>query len=314
MKAIALLPAVFALCVCPLARGENPTRTEKDVAREIARRGSEYFDEGAWERAREHFHRAYRIVRAPTLALMEARSLVHLGRLLEATDVYQRAVEVPFDDSNEAYRRAAVQAREELAALREKVPSVRVVAPADEPQPEVRVDGNLVSSTSPTPVDPGTHVVSISRQGLPIRWDTVTVREGEERIVRLEPVRPAKQEPVALSRGDSSSALQPLMWSAFAVGGVGLATGIVSGALALERKSDLDRVCTDDACPPDAQSDLRAYRNLRTASTIGYVVGVAGLGTGAVMLAITPRERKVPAKLGGFVSPSYSGIALAGAF
>jgi len=87
------------------------------------------------------------------------------------------------------------------------------------------------------------------------------------------------------------------MWTAFGVGGVGVVVGIVSGALALERKSD-----------------LRAYRNLRTASTVGYVVGVAGLGTGAVMLATMPRESKTSTRVGGFVSPSYSGVALAGAF
>jgi len=314
MKTLSIVPAILLFCACPLARAENPTRSEKDVAREIARRGSEYFDDGEWERAREHFHRAYRIVRAPTLALMEARSLAHLGRLLEAIDVYTRAAEVPFDDGNEIYRRAVAHAREELAALRERVPSIRVMIPAEGPEPEVRIDGSLVSSASPTVVDPGTHVVAISRRGLPVKWDSVTVREGEERIVRLDPLPPAAHESPAVARSGPSSALQPVMWTAFGVGGVGVVVGIVSGALALERKSDLDRVCSDDACPPGAQSDLRAYRNLRTASTVGYVVGVAGLGTGAVMLATMPRESKTSTRVGGFVSPSYSGVALAGAF
>ena len=63
----------FALFIARVAAAEIPTQSERDVARSIAQTGAGYFDNGDWERAREHFDRAYDLLRAPTLALMEAR-------------------------------------------------------------------------------------------------------------------------------------------------------------------------------------------------------------------------------------------------
>src|SRR5260221_3586933 len=168
MKASSLLAAILALSAGHAAHADDSSRTDKDVARDIAKRGAEYYDDHDWEQAREHFHRAYQIVRAPTLALMEARALVRLGRLAEATEAYSRAATASED--NETYRKASVDARAELANLIPRVPSIQILVPQTAPRPSVRVDGTSVVGVTPMPVNPGTHVVTVSRPGMPDSW------------------------------------------------------------------------------------------------------------------------------------------------
>ena len=54
----------FALFIARMAAADAPTQAERDVARSIAQTGAGYFDTGDWERAREHFHRAYDLLKA----------------------------------------------------------------------------------------------------------------------------------------------------------------------------------------------------------------------------------------------------------
>jgi hypothetical protein len=314
MRADALiLIAIFVSLAAAPAAAEPPGQTERDVAREITRSGAEYYDNGDWEKAQEHFHRAYELIKAPTLALMEARALVKLGRLVQASEAYARAANA-VDQNNEPYRKAAADARTELSTLRQRVPTIRVVVPSDDALLEVRVDGKVVAKEalgSPVAVDPGTHVVAISRPGSADRWESIRVGEGEERTLRVEAARPMAN---ARGKDDSPSpALKPVMWTAFGVGGAGIAVGVVTGALALDRKATLDRACAGTTCPPSASSDLDSFHELRTASTIGYLVGVAGIATGTVIFATMPR-RANSATLSPFVSPSHSGILVAGNF
>jgi hypothetical protein len=302
MRTAWTLVVVIVLLWSRRAGAEGPSAAEKDAAREMARRGAAYFDNGQWEMAREHFRRAYDIVGAPTLALMEARALVQLGSLMEAEDAYSRAVNVSVDSGNAVYRKAREDAGAELAALRPRVPSLRIVAPASGPKPEVKVDGLPRTDFAWISLNPGTHLVSVSQRGLPDTWQSVTLREGDRRTIAI-----AEREPV------SRSPSNVLMWSAFGLGAAGLATGVVTGALALDRKATLDRACNGTTCPVEVQDDLTAYHRLRTVSFVGYVTGFIGTAGGIALLA-TRRKEPGSAKVQAFVSASPAGVVVSGNF
>ncbi len=308
MRTSALLAFAMTLSAARDVAADGPWRTERDVARDIAHRGAEYFDDGDWERAREHFHRAYEIVQAPTLALMEARALVKLGRLAEATDAYAKAAGAPADEGNEPYRRAASAARVELATLATKVPSIRVLFPELGPRPSVRVDGTPVVGSTSMSVNPGTHVITVSRPGLPESWQTITLAEGEQRAIALE------APPPNADSAKPARPLSPLMWTAFGVGGAGVIAGVVTSAVALSHKSKLDDVCNGTTCPPGYEDDVRDYHHWRDASIASYLVGVAGLAGGAVILATTPKRSGDSARLRASVSPSGPRLVFEGAF
>jgi hypothetical protein len=308
MKTSSLVAAILALSAGHAAHADELSSTDKDVARDIAKRGAAYYDDRDWEQAREHFHRAYQIIRAPTLALMEARALVRLGRLAEATEAYSRAATTTLDN-NEPYRKASAEARAELANLVPRVPSIQILVPQTAPRPMVRVDGTSVVGVAPMSVNPGTHVVTVSRPGMPEAWQSVTLVEGERRSIAI--TQPAPEGPVA--RADASRSLSPLMWTAFGLGSAGLVTGIVTGAIAVDRKGKLDEACDGTACPPGYEQDIREYRHWRTASWVGYLVGLGGLAGGAVILA-TGHASSDSAKLRASVSQGGPTVFLEGAF
>jgi len=301
----------LALFIGRVAAAEGPTQTERDVARSIAQTGAGYFDNGDWERAREHFHRAYDLLKAPTLALMEARALVKLGHLVEATEAYLRATIVGPDETSEPFRKAAADARAENAALQRRVPSIRVTLGEGDSPTEVRLDGQVVPNQSlgtAMGLNPGTHVIAVTRNGYADSWESVTVQEGEERTLAIEP------PPVAQTLPPSRSPPRPFMWTALATGGAGLVVGIVTGALAVDRKAKLDEMCTGNACPPAAEAALGSYRNYKTVSTVGYLVGLVGVATGGVLWAVAPRPAPRSTQVGVFVSSTETSLVVAGGF
>jgi hypothetical protein len=93
-----------------------------------------------------------------------------------------------------------------------------------------------------------------------------------------------------------------------------VALGLISGALAGDRKATLDRDCAGVACPPSSESDVEAYNHFRTASIVGYVTGIAGLGGGAIILATMPRQPTDARKISTYVSPAGSGVVVGGTF
>jgi hypothetical protein len=281
---------------------------ERDVAREIARTGASYYDDGAWEKARDHFHRAYQLVPAPTLALMEARALVRLGRLVEALAVYEVAATRAADASNDAYRKAATDAAAELDQLRARVPKLSIALP-NERGLRVRVDGAVISDTDvrgPLAVDPGTHLVELQSDGESRTWAAVALREGDHRVVQLE-----------LSADDRTRAAAAVarhrraLWSAVMLGSAGMLVGVTSGALAAHQAAKPEPC--EPSCGPRFSSSVDPANGWRTVSITGYALGLAGLGTGAVLFATLPPAR-ISAQLGAFVSAAGLGLEVAGSF
>jgi hypothetical protein len=288
---LAMKVAIAALLAAEVAGADADDGPLRATARTIAQSGAAYFDAGAWDKARDHFHRAYQLVPAPTLLLMEARALVQLGRLVDAIDAYGKVAETPLDaGANDAYRRAVGDARQELAELAPRVPVLRIVS--QEPIAELRVDGVVVPPArqdAPVQLDPGTHVVeAVAKAGTPVR-ETFAVGERESHTLTIPSRGPGAARPRA--RG---AVVTPLVWVTLGTGVAGVVVGATTGLMAAERKARLDDACPDHACPESAAADLDAYSSLRTASVISYGIGAAGVVTGVVLLLTQRREVAVP--------------------
>jgi tetratricopeptide (TPR) repeat protein len=262
------------------------------VARDIARSGAAYYDEGAWEQARDHFHRAYQLIAAPTLALMEARALVNLGRLVQAFAVYDLAVTRLADPANEAYRKASQVALEERELLRRRIPTVRVQLPIGT-SGSVRIDGVVIDAASlrsKLALDPGTHALELQSGGVK-GWVSVTLSEGDDRVLQL-PF--ASDDQVAALAARQRVA----MWSALIVGTAGAALGVTAGAIASGQAT---------------AADGPAEHGWSAASTLGYVLGTAGVATGIWLFATLPRAKTSP-RVAAVVSAHGPELLVAGAF
>jgi hypothetical protein len=254
----------------------------RDEAQDLGERGVEAYANGDWEQSRHLFHRAYQLVPAPTLAIREADALVKLGRLVEARETYSRVSQSRVDDeSPAAFRLAVKRAAVELRNLDPLVPRLTVTLhPDDLATARVLVDGKVMDVAEygrAQRIDPGKHHVEVfDGTGRLVFERSVELAKGDH-----EAVVAVLEEPPNLPR---SSTQQTIGWTSLAVGGAGAAIGITTGLLAAQHRGNLEEQCTNDVCPPSAQGDLDAYRSLRSASFVGYGVGLAGLGLGATLL------------------------------
>ncbi len=104
-------------------------------------------------------------------------------------------------------------------------------------------------------------------------------------------------------------------WVGFALGGVGLAGGTVTGALALGRSRTLSEQCIDQLCSPTQQPDIDQLRVLSHTSTGLFALGVAGVSVGIVGLVL-PRSESAPSTARVSVRPQLGPgfLGLEGAF
>jgi hypothetical protein len=286
------------------ARAQEPPPEVRSTARTLADEGADAFARGDYQRAHERLKRAFALVEAPTIAVLDARALVKLGRLVEARARYRDALEVPQDaGSPPAFREAADNARAEARSLERRLAwlTVRVRQVPRDASYEVWVDGVVVAPHAlgePLPVDPKAHRVRLDVDGQQGTEQRVVLREGERRAVELD----------APSSGGPSRAL---MIVGFGAGGVGVVTGVVAGALALSARKDAERDCPARRCAegsPGAAA-LAEFRTLRAVSTVGYGVGVAGAALGTILLL---RSSPDGSQVG--VAPALQGVKLVGAF
>jgi hypothetical protein len=277
-----------------------------NTARDLALEGRTAYIAGDYGRALELFRRAYALLPAPTILEYEGRSLESMGQLVEAADAYERTARTTVDSgSPEQFRRAVDDAEGELAALERRVPTfiLDVTGSAsNDPQLAVVVDGKALLGvmTAPRQANPGEHRVTARNTSGAEATAVFSLEEGEtkhiELVLRTPAVLPSigPARPTAGSFDDASherghrspSPTRIVALSALGLGVAGLATGIISGSLALARRSDAERDCPDHACVAGTrgETDLDAFRSLRTVSTVSYVVGGVAGATGLVLL------------------------------
>lgn len=316
-SALSALVVGLVLAAQP-ALADEPDAGTRMAARELALSGAEAFDKQDFVTALDRFQRAESLYKVPSIAVMVARCLAKVGRVVESVDKYEETLRMPLDAAApEAFQRAVADATAEVEAVRARVPRLELRMPPDAPRDtEVLLDDKPVPPALlgvPTPVNPGPHHLAAHAPGrTPFSFD-VTLAEASRQAVEItlpplereKPVAPAPRAPdhAAGRRGPSMLAVGLLTG-----GGVALATGVISGVAALGHKSKLDEQCKP-GCPENMSSELDSYRFDRTLSYIGFGVGLAAAGTGTYLLL---HQSSSGAQVGAQFFPG--GAALKGQF
>lgn len=292
-----------------LASGQPVDAATRTAARDIALQGADAFERGDYPTALDRFQRAYTLLKAPSISVMEARALERQGRLLEALDKYEQTQRTSLAaDAPEAFRKAVQEAAREGDAVRARIPhlEVRVRSTRVDPQRvHVTLDRRIVPRALldvQQPVDPGLHEITASMPGHePVRR-TVLLDEGETKALDLDldqearPLQPAAPSAATASPTVANDApSNTLGWVGIAVGGVGLSVAVVTGFTALQRKSELDAVCKP-ACPAGRSGEIDSFRTNRTVSYLSLGLGAGALVTGGYfLLAGSPKSRHIGA-------------------
>lgn len=289
-----------ALLLAPAAHAE-PTEADRATARSLASEGYDALERKDYATAVNRFRHADALVHAPTIGVDLARALIGLGRYVEAYERYQLVIRegVP-KGSPASWRQAIEDAEREAQTIEPRLGWViiHVMGPLD---PQVTVDGVEVPEASlgvRRAADPGDRSVRASAPGFEPATQSVSIKEGQEEVVTLVLKRAAierDEEPEQVA-APTPEKPQPKVsrlpaWIAFGVGGAGVLVGGVTGFIALGLHADLAERCPSGTCKPrtkaeadSLRSDLGSYHTFGTISGIGFIVGVAGAATGAVLL------------------------------
>jgi tetratricopeptide (TPR) repeat protein len=291
LSLLSLLGALL-LCASSAVAQDAEIRT---AARDLATQGAQAFEAGDYAQASDFFRRAHELVPAPSIALLRARSLAKLGKLLEAIDIYEQTARFKLpDDAPEAYLQAVDTARSEMEEVRQRLPRLKLmligvtsnepvqVSIDDKPTPEALLGVER-------PINPGQHRIEARVAGQIRATRELGMVEGQSYQVELDvrPAEPAPKPTVVQPKATSSSvdARKTGGYVALGVGALGLGIGTYTGLLALNHKSDLDSVCRP-SCPPSSAEDIDAFRSNRTISYLSFGVGIAAATTGVLLLTL----------------------------
>ncbi|HKO51345.1 MAG TPA: hypothetical protein VJV79_26730 [Polyangiaceae bacterium] len=300
----------------------EPSAADRATARALAGEGYQALQEKDYATATDRFSRADALVHAPTLMIDWARSLVGLGKLVEAQERYEQIVREGVEPkAPKSWQRALTDANAELAQLKPRLAWITITV-AGSAHPHVTIDGVRVPAAAigvRRAVNPGALQVRVQADGFVTQKKSLELKEGAEESTafKLEPdpdlqvaspVKAPPPKPVQVEKQVPTA-----MYVAFGVSAAGLAVGAISGALFLSKRSDLNGVCDgEDRCQSSQTDTLNQYHTFGTVSTVGFAVGVAGAGAGLTLWLLNRNSGKAAPAQGVAVHP-YLGLGSVGA-
>ena len=223
------------------------------------------------------------------------------GKLAAAWELY-RAVVRELDPSDER----TPTAKERVAALEPRVPRIKLVL-ADGASPETKVkvgalDLGAASFGSAIPMDPGVHNLVVTAPGQATRTILVKLKKGETKEVLVGPEGtegpPSSEAPAAASGpvvpsddatpptgAGGGSNTKTLGYALGGVGVAGIAVGSITGVIGLGKASTAKDNCDDERriCGQAGFEANKSAQTMKTVSTVGFVVGIVGLGAGPTL-------------------------------
>jgi len=312
-----------------------PDETTRAAARGLANEGEAFFKEGNYAEAIDRFSRAFDLFKAPTIAMRHAESLVRLGRLVEARErhlVISRT-KLPAD-APDVFKDAVTAAARQADALQTRIGKLELsIKGEDLDGAELVIDGRTIPPALwgvKWPMDPGVHHLVLTKGN---RRTEQRIKVDEGRALLMSLVLPASsptsdvtptpttinhkqpaplQPPVeAADQAGDPQTMRTIGWVGLGVGGAGLLLGGITGAMALSKHGSLTDECPDGRCPSSYGSEVDSYRTTRTVSTVGFVVGIVGAGTGLALILTSPttNPRQGIARISPWIGVGSAGMA-----
>jgi len=326
------LAIAVALMLATTPAISAPTAADKDTARALMKEGRSRRSNGDHRGALESFVAADALMNVPTTGLEVGRTQVQLGLLVEARDTFLRVSRTPEEPGEPpAFKEARSEAAAGAAKLEERVPTLKVSltgVPAGATT-SVTIDSVNIPSAAINArrkLNPGTHEIVAIVAGGAKRTATVELAEGDAKDITVDLSGSGATAPAAAATKNDAPTEAPratggtssLTYIGFAVAGVGIAVGSVTGLIALSKKNAAEEGCAGSRCPPSTHDELTRADTMATVSTIAFVAGAVGVGVGIYGLIRGPAAPATNTSLGPLrrVEPyiGVGGFGVVGAF
>jgi hypothetical protein len=285
--AIVVPAALMVGATRPLWADDVPIDPAVHEAADHFERGVRLYEEQDWRAALIEFERAYSVRERYEVLYNIAQcryQLQNYAGALTAFETYltRGGTQIPPE------QRERVQAT--IDDLRGRVARVLVVT--DVSEAEITVDDVVVGTTplsSPLVLSEGRRKITAKKVGhtSAFRYVDIAGKDSIEVKLLLGPGTPPEAAHAAVRRPEGGRSVAPVI-AAASLAAVGIGVGTFFGITAMGDKSNLDLVCTNRACPPAAESQISTLRRNAVVSTVGFSVGVFGLGAGIAYLLFAP--------------------------
>lgn len=316
--------------------GREPTAAERSLAAALFEQGRTLMNDGKLDEACAKLTESQRLDPGGGTLLNLALCHVKQGKIATAWTEFREARAIAKRD-NRPDRESAADG--EIAKIEPQLFKVSIVV-----APDVKVSGIVVELDgsplpeagwgTPFPVDPGTRAIVVKAPGYKEWKGSVeaakTAGTADVNIPKLEKLGPSetkpppgptpggsatppvKDPPPPIKSTEPDAPMSSMRKAGFVVGGIGVAIlgiGAVTGIAAKKKNDDADLICGDgsSSCPTDEGYQLSqdAYK-LAQVSTAGFIVGLAGIGAGAIMIVMSPKNAPVKTSLS--IGPQFVSV------
>jgi hypothetical protein len=307
MRTTSLLLFLLSLSASTPALAEPSSHGAAAQAEQLFEQGLEAMRRQDYGSACPKLAESYQLDASPgalfTLAECEASwqksasALAHYQSFLSALT----AMPAERRDTFEERRRIASN---QIAALSVSAPELTIdVAPGQPPALLVRAGTTVVPPAAygvARRLDPGVFTVTAELEGKKVWERTIELESGSKASVEVEPSSGGEAfTPSSPAFTPSSPALPPGRTGArkpvgfYVAGSIaagGIATGLVAGLLAYEKKNDVDAHCPERTCDAQGRAALNAARSEARVSTVAASFGIAGVAAAAMFLVFARHE------------------------
>jgi hypothetical protein len=303
------------------------------AARSLGIEGVRLAEAGKCDQAIEKLSRAESLYHAPTILDRLGECQIEVGQIVTGTENLNRVVREQLPaNAPKAFRDAQERARKALDAALPRIGYLTVLVEPKDAKVSVTVGNAPVPAALigvERPTDPGTHEVVATAPGYITQQTTIQLAEGGRETVTLRlPVDPSAQAakppepppapvpaPVAppAPAPKASGGSKTLAYVLIGVGAAGVAVGGITGAMALQKKGELE--CPDNKCSGKQATTLSSAKSVAMVSTVSFGVGILSAGIGTVLLLTSSSSQRETARASEarpFVAKPYLDASSAG--
>ncbi len=188
---VAAAVVAFAGLIGTAAPSRAQTAAERTLARQLFRDGVAAARQSRWADACGSFQRAYDLVGEPEVLLNLAGAQAETAQLVESAESYRRFLR---EVTSGSLARQRPQAERLLAEIEPRIPSARISANGLLAGDSMTLDGTELARATlgaDLPVNPGSHVLVVTRHGAEVGRRSFTAVEGSPSTVEMQVTAPS---------------------------------------------------------------------------------------------------------------------------
>jgi len=135
-------------------------------------------------------------------------------------------------------------------------------------------------------------VIKVTRSSGMERTESVAIVESQAQVVHVNFDAPKQTPLMPIMTPTPEEPQSDFSWrttlgvSSLVLGTVGVGVGVFAGVKAMDKYRTLEESCNDGQCDKEFHEEIDSFHKWEDVSTVGYAVGIVGIGAGTLLLLL----------------------------